>query len=256
MTNIHGRIVVAASDGACSGNPGPGGWGALIRYEDGAIEEFGGHEKDTTNNRMELQAALEIFKRLKHLPRHPQMTIKTDSKYLIDGLAKWIKNWKNNGWKTASGKPVLNKDLWQSLDLVQLKDVKLQYVKGHSGDIDNERVDKIAVSYSKRTYIKLKSVSTTKKNSDMTQQGSYHEEPSPKFQQLLSRLDIVNEMAKNGYSLSNDELSELLNISSSELQQKQQSWKWRDWTVEPIKNSRWRLQAISEQVTPKQKLNE
>ena len=153
------RVVLAATDGACSGNPGPGGWGALIRFEDGSIEEFGGFASQTTNNRMELQAALEVLKRLKDLPRQSRIQIKTDSKYLIDGLTSWMKGWKQKGWKTASGKPVLNQDLWKALDKARLVDVKLVYVKGHSGDLDNDRVDEIAVSFSKEVAITLNSKS-------------------------------------------------------------------------------------------------
>ena len=145
----RGRVVAAATDGACSGNPGPGGWGALIRFEDGSVEEFGGADPATTNNRMELQAALALLERLAELPRHPDLTLRTDSKYLIDGLGSWMAGWKRKGWKTAAGKPVLNQDLWQALDAARLPDVPLTYVKGHSGDPDNDRVDAIAVAYSK-----------------------------------------------------------------------------------------------------------
>ena len=150
-------MIEIYTDGACIGNPGPGGWGALLRYEDGSIEEFGGYSPKTTNNRMELQAALETLKKLKDLPCDPKVKIKTDSKYLINGLTIWIKNWKKNGWRTASGKAVLNQDLWEKLDSLRLPNVDFQYVKGHSGEMDNERVDKIAVSFSKEVDIKLKS---------------------------------------------------------------------------------------------------
>jgi len=153
--NDHGRAITAATDGACSGNPGPGGWGALIRFEDGTVEEFGGFAQNTTNNRMELTAALQVMKRLSQLPLHPSLTIRSDSRYLIDGLDKWIAGWKKKGWKTAAGKPVLNQDLWESLDKTRLHNVGLEYVKGHSGDPDNERVDKIAVSFSKNIAIQL-----------------------------------------------------------------------------------------------------
>ncbi len=155
MTTNHGKVIHAATDGACSGNPGPGGWGALIRFEDGTVKEFGGFAAETTNNRMELTAALEIMKTLKKLPLHPELTIRTDSKYLIDGLEKWIAGWKLKGWKTAAGRPVLNQDLWKSLDKERLDGISLEYVKGHSGDPDNDRVDKIAVSFSKNIAIKL-----------------------------------------------------------------------------------------------------
>ncbi len=155
MMNTHGQVIAAATDGACSGNPGPGGWGALIRFEDGCIEEFGGFEAQTTNNRMELQAALSTLKKLKNLKRHPNLSIRTDSKYLIDGFEKWIKGWKKKGWKTSAGKQVLNQDLWKQLDNARLENVRLEYVKGHSGDNDNDRVDEIAVSFSKKIAIKL-----------------------------------------------------------------------------------------------------
>ncbi len=159
MTNKHGRVIAAATDGACSGNPGPGGWGALIRFEDGAIDEFGGFESETTNNRMELKAALIVLEKLENLDRIPNLKIRTDSKYLIDGFETWIKRWKQKGWKTAAGKKVLNQDLWEALDNSRLEDVGLEYVKGHSGDPDNERVDNIAVSFSKKISIHLKSTS-------------------------------------------------------------------------------------------------
>ena len=146
---------MAASDGACSGNPGPGGWGALIRFEDGAVQEFGGYEAKTTNNRMELQAALEVLWKLNKLDRHPNLAIRTDSKYLINGFDTWINGWKEKGWKTSSGKPVLNQDLWKALDKSRLLNVTLKYVKGHNGDPDNDRVDEIAVSFSKKIAIKL-----------------------------------------------------------------------------------------------------
>jgi len=148
--------IAAATDGACSGNPGPGGWGALIRFQDGSELEFGGFNPETTNNRMELQAALFVLKELNKINFPPSLTIKTDSKYLINGMEKWMQNWKKKGWKTASGKAVLNQDLWKALDCPELPKIKLQYVKGHSGEMDNDRVDAIAVAFSKGKKIQLK----------------------------------------------------------------------------------------------------
>tara|TARA_Y100001968_G_scaffold67200_1_gene58023 strand:- start:1375 stop:1839 length:465 start_codon:yes stop_codon:yes gene_type:complete len=150
MSNAQKIVIGGATDGACSGNPGPGGWGVLIHFKDGSIEEFGGFEPQTTNNRMELLAGLKFLTRIKDLPRDQHITIKTDSKYLIDGLNTWIKGWKKKGWKTASGKTVLNQDLWKQLDSARIEGVTFSYVKGHSGDRDNDRVDKIAVSFSKK----------------------------------------------------------------------------------------------------------
>ena len=235
MTSKRGRVINAASDGACSGNPGPGGWGALIRYEDGTIEEFGGYEKETTNNRMELKAVLEILKHLKDLPLHPNLTIRTDSKYLINGLNNWIKGWKQNGWRTASGKPVLNQDLWEALDRARIADVELEFVKGHNGDPDNERVDQIAVKYSKGTFIKSKSAERL---------VQAKEPGSRKLERLLSRLEMATQIAKHGYSLTTEELAELLEIPTNEIKIKQHAWQWRDWLVEPIGDSRWRLKVL------------
>jgi len=234
MAEGRGRVVAAATDGACSGNPGPGGWGALLRFEDGSVEEFGGHAHDTTNNRMELQAALEVLQRLEQLPRHPDLTLRTDSKYLIDGLGSWIKGWKRKGWKTAAGKPVLNQDLWKALDAARLDDVPLSYVKGHSGDPDNERVDRIAVAFSHAAQPDLS-----------LKQGS--SEPAPEVApksllQLLSRLELADRLSQGGYSLSLLELAQLVEQPLKQLETKRESWIWRDWTVYPQADGRWTLQ--------------
>ena len=133
--------VEIATDGACKGNPGPGGWGAIIRA--GTTErELAGGEKLTTNNRMELTAAIEGLNALKR-PCH--VTLSTDSRYVMDGLTKWIKGWQKNGWKTAAKQPVKNADLWQSLlDAARPHRIEWLWVKGHAGHPDNERADKLA----------------------------------------------------------------------------------------------------------------
>ena len=129
------------TDGACSGNPGPGGWGALINGPDGARELTGG-AAETTNNRMELQAAIEA---LKSLPDGSMVRLTTDSVYVKDGITGWIKNWKARGWKTAAKKPVKNVDLWQALDSeAQRHSVEWHWVKGHAGHAGNERADELA----------------------------------------------------------------------------------------------------------------
>ena len=237
--------MAAATDGACSGNPGPGGWGALIRFEDGSVEEFGGADPATTNNRMELQAALEMLERLAELPRHPDLVLRTDSKYLIDGLSSWMPGWKRKGWKTAAGKPVLNQDLWQALDQARLADVPLRYVKGHSGDPDNDRVDQIAVAYSKGTAPRLKrgSQSTPVKAVDPTADDptSANALAPAALQQLLTRLELADRLAKGGFALSTVELAQLVEQPLTRLSERQDSWRWRDWLVEPMDGDRWRL---------------
>jgi ribonuclease HI len=134
--------VRAFTDGACSGNPGPGGWGAILQFGDHEKELQGG-EPHTTNNRMELMAAIAAIEALK---RRCAIDLHTDSKYVHDGISKWIRGWKRNGWKTADKKPVKNMDLWQRLDAaVAQHDVHWHWVKGHAGHELNDRADRLAV---------------------------------------------------------------------------------------------------------------
>ena len=129
------------TDGACSGNPGPGGWGALLRFRDRERELSGG-EAATTNNRMELVAAIEALNALK---RPCNVMLHTDSRYVMDGITDWIRGWKARGWKTAAKKPVKNADLWQRLEAAADRhEVKWHWVKGHSGHPENERADELA----------------------------------------------------------------------------------------------------------------
>ena len=133
--------VIIHTDGACSGNPGPGGWGAVLQYGS-TVKELKGGEPLTTNNRMELTAAIEALNALK---RPLVVELHTDSVYVKDGLTKWIHGWKKNGWKTADKKPVKNVELWQALDqAVQRHTIEWHWVKGHNGDEMNERADELA----------------------------------------------------------------------------------------------------------------
>ncbi len=135
------KSVEVFTDGACRGNPGPGGWGALLRSGE-HCRELRGADPETTNNRMELQAAIEALKALKE-PCLVALT--TDSVYVRDGITKWLANWERNGWKTAAKKPVKNKDLWQALaSEVTRHEVSWFWVKGHSGHPENERADQLA----------------------------------------------------------------------------------------------------------------
>lgn len=131
------------TDGACSGNPGPGGWGALLRWN-GHEKELSGGAEETTNNRMELMAAIGALEALK---RPSTVTLTTDSVYVKDGITKWLEGWKARGWKTAAKKPVKNQDLWERLDLaIQGHAITWKWVKGHAGHPENERADQLAVS--------------------------------------------------------------------------------------------------------------
>ena len=133
--------VVIYTDGACSGNPGPGGWGVVLRWN-GTEKELHGGEPQTTNNRMELMAAIQA---LEALNRPSRVQLYTDSVYLLNGITKWVAGWQSNGWRTSAKKPVKNEDLWRRLiDAKNGHDVNWQWVKGHAGDEGNERADALA----------------------------------------------------------------------------------------------------------------
>ena len=141
------KSVELFTDGACSGNPGPGGWGAILRFGS-AEKELSGGETETTNNRMELTAVIEGLSALKE-PCIVKLT--TDSKYVADGVTKgWAESWRKNGWRKADKKPALNPDLWEKLlNLLKTHDVTINWVKGHAGHPENERCDALAVAYYK-----------------------------------------------------------------------------------------------------------
>lgn len=136
-----GEVVRIYTDGACKGNPGPGGWGALLRYGDRERELFGG-ERETTNNRMELTAVIEALDALK---RPATVELYTDSQYVRNGITEWLAAWKRRGWRTADGKPVKNVDLWHALERAAGRhDVRWHWVRGHAGHDGNERADALA----------------------------------------------------------------------------------------------------------------
>ena len=135
------KVVEIYTDGACRGNPGPGGWGVWLKNAGHEKELFGG-EKETTNNRMELMAAIQA---LEILNQSCAVKLYSDSKYVLQGITEWMTNWKKRGWKTAANKPVKNEDLWRRLDTaMQRHDVEWSWVKGHSGNIGNEKADELA----------------------------------------------------------------------------------------------------------------
>ena len=141
MAENDGQIVEIFCDGACSGNPGPGGYGAILRYG-GRVKELNGGSRDTTNNRMEMTAAIEA---LRQLTRPCQVLITTDSQYLVKGMTEWIAGWQRKGWRNSKKEPVLNKDLWELLlTVTKSHSVQWKWVKGHAGHVENERCDQLA----------------------------------------------------------------------------------------------------------------
>lgn len=243
MSSEAGPVVAAACDGACSGNPGPGGWGALLRFEDGSVREFGGRDAATTNNRMELTAALALLETLAELPRHPRLTIRTDSRYLIDGYSRWMAGWKRKGWRTASGGAVLNRDLWEALDRARLPDLPFEHVKGHSGDPDNDRCDAIAVAFSRGGRLDLGGASpTTTEQAAASPPDPSSDRAPAALQGLLSRLELADRLAKGGYALNAVELAQLVELPLARVQAKRSSWRWRDWQVTSQAEGLWRLE--------------
>ena len=142
------KIKSLYTDGACSGNPGPGGWGAVVCFADGNCHELGGADPQTTNNRMEMQAAVAALEFFANSGQTEPVTLYTDSEYVKNGITKWIQGWKNKGWKTSTGKDVVNQDLWHLLDKLNSRQVKWEHVRGHSGDFYNDRCDEIARKFS------------------------------------------------------------------------------------------------------------
>jgi len=231
--NIDSIAIEAATDGACSGNPGPGGWGGLIIFDDNSELEIGGSEQNTTNNRMELTAAIKTLEKLKTYKLKENFKLRTDSKYVIEGYTKWILNWKRNGWKTSAGKSVHNLDLWQKIDQLRINGLVMEYVKGHSGDKQNDRVDKIATNYSKGISLESK-LKVSESSAD------FYEKNAPlEIQELFSRNELIQKFAEKKYLLSSPELTNLLG-EENHLKIKQNSlFEWRNWILIPKDKKYW-----------------
>ena len=231
--NIDSIAIEAATDGACSGNPGPGGWGGLIIFDDKSELEIGGSEQNTTNNRMELTAAIKTLERLKTYKLKENFKLRTDSKYVIEGYTKWIINWKRNGWKTSSGKSVQNLDLWQKIDQLRINGLVMEYVKGHSGDKQNDRVDKIATNYSK-------GISLESKLKESESSADFFEKNAPsEIQKLFSRNELIQKFADNKYLLSSPELSTLLGEENHLKIKLYSLFEWRNWRLIPKDKKYW-----------------
>ena len=239
MNSKKNIAVEAATDGACSGNPGPGGWGGLIIFIDNSEIEIGGSEENTTNNRMELTAAIKTLEKLKNFQLKENFKLRTDSKYVIEGYTKWIINWKKNGWKTSSGKSVQNLDLWQKIDNLRIKGLVMEFVKGHSGDKQNERVDLIATSYSKGIPL----IGEVEKSPETS---NFSKETKPtKVQKLFSKNELIEQFAQKKYFLNSSELNELLGEESYVIIQKYELFEWRNWRLIPKNKKYWIIENIN-----------
>jgi len=231
--NIDSIAIEAATDGACSGNPGPGGWGGLIIFDDNSELEIGGSEQNTTNNRMELTAAIKTLEKLKTYKLKENFKLRTDSKYVIEGYTKWIINWKRNGWKTSSGKSVQNLDLWQKIDRLRINGLIMEYVKGHSGDKQNDRVDKIATNYSKGISI-INTFQEEESSADFFEKNAPSE-----IQELFSRNELIQKFADKKYLLSSPELSTLLGEENHLKIKLYSLFEWRNWRLIPKDKKYW-----------------
>jgi ribonuclease HI len=281
------RITNLYTDGACSGNPGPGGWAAVAYFDDGSCHELGGRDSATTNNRMEMQAAISALEFFVSNNRAEPCVVYTDSEYLIKGITQWVKGWKKKGWKTASGKPVLNQDLWETLDRLDRQvqsqtkaPVSWQHVRGHSGNVGNERCDTIARGFSSGQPPKLRqrSIVETSEPAPATRIPS---EPLPipslpdlhiapmleeqiihpdstehiprevrvaHLHHLIDTLRIADEIAKSSYLIASSELADLMDINASAVTSRGDRWAWRNWIVSRVRREGnqilWQLERV------------
>ena len=274
MTDIKAAIERIYTDGACSGNPGPGGWGTVVYFTDGGIQELGGGDRATTNNRMELQAAIDGLGYYVESGQKQPIVLYTDSEYVKNGITKWISGWKKKGWKTSTGKPVLNQDLWEALDELHSNQVEWRYVKGHSGNEGNDRCDEIARSYSHNSPIPLKQYQpgeikrsvpvvtpvvtpvvapvvaqmvnpieppniepTVKSIAEPTAEPieSSLNSPMQLLRETLERLHMADESAKNQYLLTTQELATLVQLTPKTVSAHKDDWVWRSWLISRVR---------------------
>ena len=266
------------TDGACSGNPGPGGWGALLHHADGSIWELGGRAAETTNNRMELQAAIAALEFLQERSQADPVILHTDSEYVKKGITQWVRGWKQKGWKTSQGKPVLNRDLWEKLDRLNSSQVEWRYVRGHSGNWGNERCDEIARGFVSGSPPHLRQDSpaspldiqdttgiqhpkvqsacveerATMKEPLATATEDGHQLPrSERVNQLRNLIDtlrIADEIASKGYLIGSAELADLMDVNASAVTSRGDRWAWRNWIVSRVRREGnqilWQLERV------------
>ncbi|MBD2080847.1 ribonuclease HI [Leptolyngbya sp. FACHB-17] len=259
------------TDGACSGNPGPGGWGTVVYFTDGAVQELGGYEPETTNNRMEMQAAIAALDFYRASGQSQVVALYTDSEYVKNGITKWLSGWKKKGWKTSTGKPVLNQDLWEQLDELDSPKVEWRYVRGHSGDPGNERCDVIARSFSLGKQPPLKTPDTPLPTSplptsplptspaleaSMTDASQPIDSPDnlprevrvEQLRNLVDTLHMADEIASKGYLISSSELADLMDINANAVTSRGDHWVWRNWVVSRVRREGnqilWQLERV------------
>lgn len=278
---LERKILSLYTDGACSGNPGPGGWGVMVNFTDGSIYEMGGCEPQTTNNRMELQAAIAALQLLSKFRQTEQVSIYTDSEYVKKGITQWISGWKANGWRTSQGKPVLNRDLWESLDDLNSPQIQWKYVKGHSNDPGNTRCDAIARAFACGQTPSLKQADTDNLvalqsphtlgnktiqssylplKTDMTEaianssseildnQNEPREYRVAQLRNLIDTLQMADEIASKGYLITSSELADLMDVNASAVTSRGDNWVWRNWVVSRVRREGnqilWQLERV------------
>lgn len=278
------KISNVYTDGACTGNPGPGGWGVVVYFADGSVYEMGGGEAQSTNNRMELQAAIAALKLLATTTQTEPVTLYTDSEYVKKGITQWVKSWKKKGWKTSTGNAVLNQDLWETLDRLNCSNVKWEHVRGHAGNEGNERCDAIARSFAigktptlqQSPIPDLFSIQTTQATESKTIQSSGVPSNLPdsdvamndstslspaetsvqisgevrvsQLRNVVETLHIADEIANKGYLITSSELADLMDIHTSAVTSRGDNWVWRNWVVSRVRREGnqilWQLERV------------
>jgi ribonuclease HI len=270
MSESTSLVKAVYTDGACSGNPGPGGWGVVVQLNNGQEQELGGGAAQTTNNRMEMQAAIEAVKFLESITSSEKACIYTDSEYVKNGITKWLSNWKKRGWKTAQGKAVLNQDLWEALDALNPNRHDWQYIKAHAGHPGNERADAIARAFSLKQTPHLASLEDFKfavdsptisiasvSSEDASEHVLSSKEPSERepaewnsspLGQLMMSLQHADLIAHRGFLITSSELAELIGSDLSTVAQRGDKWTWRNWSVFQVREengqSLWQLERV------------
>jgi ribonuclease HI len=262
VVTLTNAIKAIYTDGACSGNPGPGGWGVVIQFTNGSQYELGGHAPQSTNNRMELQASIEALKAMKTLSLSSlEASLHTDSEYVKNGITKWLPSWKKRGWKTAQGKAVLNQDLWEALDELNSSQIQWHYVRAHVGHPGNERADAIARAFSLRQPLSLRQLEMTpitESTDPPTPQASLETHSAGKtlemralhLRDLLEILELADAIATHGYLITSAELADLMDVHASAVTSRGDRWVWRNWEVSRVRREGnqilWQLQRESE----------